>query len=70
MPIPTPTVSTYTYALSKRTNLNAVLTRFNNKDSFRAFCAPFRGLFLWAFHFHGRGYHALTWRHDHCTRHR
>jgi predicted porin len=24
--------ATYTYALSKRTNLNAVLTRFNNKD--------------------------------------
>ena len=25
--------ATYTYALSKRTNLNAVLTRFNNKGA-------------------------------------
>ena len=28
--------ATYTYALSKRTNLNAVLTRFNNKGSGQA----------------------------------
>ncbi len=28
--------ATYTYALSKRTNLNAVLTRFNNKDQGQA----------------------------------
>ena len=35
---------TYTYALSKRTNLNAVLTRFNNKGAGQA--APGGGGFL------------------------
>jgi hypothetical protein len=36
--------ATYTYALSKRTNLNAVLTRFNNKGSGQA--APGQAGFL------------------------
>ncbi|MGH8846774.1 MAG: porin [Polaromonas sp.] len=36
--------ATYTYALSKRTNLNAVLTRFNNKGTGQA--APGGGGFL------------------------
>ena len=36
--------ATYTYALSKRTNLNAVLTRFNNKGAGQA--APGGGGFL------------------------